>query len=231
MLTLLYQKYLKTQGESLLDGKSGKYIVLDLDLTLLKTFDEEDEKKLEENAALVQGDYSHIIYRIPQRKSGGKSSLFAAGVKRPELFQFLLFCHEYFEGVCVWSAGSDLYVKRIVEEVFKGLPKPFMVFSRSHCPTYKQNGDKYYYKPLEKMISQQPKGGKMSLENTIILDDTEETFRANKDNAILIPRYNVEPNLESIQKVDHMFLELINYFLQTKFLYANDVREVAKPNL
>lgn len=227
MLTTLFLMERKINDKEIAP-KSDKAIVLDLDLTLLRTFDEEDIDVLFKNDSLKGGDYADIIYTIPEKLKNGRTGTFATGVKRPHVRQFLEFCISYFKYVCVWSAGTREYVLKIVKMLFKDLPSPHLIYTRDDCAV---DSEGYYYKPLQKMINDPLMMGKINERNTFILDDTPDTYMDNVENAILIPKYDVKPDIESIEKMDHIFFMLIWYFTNPKVYNSTDIRDLDKPNL
>lgn len=223
MLTLRYLLNEEPKRfQSLHSGTSltNKFIVLDLDSTLIFTMKDSNLSKFERALSRSKSDTSNIIYKIPDIHG----SMYAYGVKRPNVNLFLRFCFYYFRGVCVWSAGIKLYVDKIVEELFHDLPRPYIVFDRSDC-WVDENGD--YYKPLEEMCKLIPE---MNLSNTIILDDNPDTIKANVDNGMIVPPYQVTAKTESIEAEDRTFFNLMWYFMMDDVINCEDVRSLVPPN-
>lgn len=195
-------------------------MVFDLDHTVLCTLSEEQYARFQQVIRNTSYNIDDIIYRIPDNDG----SIFALGVKRPYLNIFLKFCSRFFN-IYVWSAGDPLYVKKIVQWVFPEDCRPIGILTRIDCGVA---SDTSYYKPLSKMYSRYPT---MNPSNTIILDDRKETMRDNLKNGILMPPYTIEPTIESIEREDTTFLDLMIYFLTDEVLNCEDVRYLNIPEL
>lgn len=134
--------------------------------------------------------------------------------KRPGLDDFLKYCLENFKYVCVWSAGEDNYVKKIVQNIFKNQDKqPDFIWSRDMTESYYDTVTKdkvYYVKPLEKVYNY---FDTLNPTNTIIYDDNETTAFSNLSNWI-----KSEPFSGDMK--DGELYRLINLF--NKYLYKGD---------
>ena len=193
---------------------SKRYVVLDIDSTLVFTMDDKMLNALEKSVSKSNYDLSKIIYKIPDPVD----EMFAFGLKRPHIELFLQFCFWYFDGVCIWTAGTAMYAKKIVAELFKDLPSPMAVFTRNDCALDSTNT---YYKPLSSMYKKYPQ---MNASNTIIIDDNPTTIKDNPNNAILIPAYAVTTSLASIQKEDVALLVIMWNLLTQEYLECEDYR-------
>lgn len=226
-------------------------IVLDLDETLVHTFDGMNSLK---NLDLLNNpNLLHIrkrAYTICSRNIGVCDSNTAElwGIRRPNLTEFLVFCFSYFKVVAVWSAGTKAYVESIVNIIFRDIRPPHVVFSRGDCEEIdsktgarlnKANGEVVgeshngiIIKPLSKMISSVPGLSKyMNLNNTFILDDRASTFLENPNNGILIPPYEPYPDIRSLETDDGVLLKLGNWFMNREVIASSDVTKLDKINI
>lgn len=55
------------------------------------------------------------------------------GSIRPYGREFLKFCFRRFKRVIVWTAGTAEYAVAICDALFRGIGKPYMIWSRGHC--------------------------------------------------------------------------------------------------
>lgn len=119
---------------------------------------------------------------------------------RPHLYPFLLFCFANFDSVNIWTAASDEWFNHVYSSVFlpafkwiekqTGDPCAFgFIYTRSMC----EYGPYGVYKKLSSLHES------FSSQNTIIVDDSPETYYYNVDNAIPISRYCGEPDLELLK--------------------------------
>jgi len=204
--------------------QQNKYVILDIDQTLAYTFQDEDHARLSKAIEKSNYDVSDIVYKISEVR-GRKSRLFVYGVKRPYLDVFLQFCHLYYKGVIIWSAGTDYYVEKMVAELFKNLPKPVMVYKLSDC----ESKDGSLFKPIEKLFEESKLAG-MDYTNSLVIDDNAFTFSDNVDNAIHIPAYVVKPKMTSISEPDSALLQLIWWMLKPEVLCSDDIQDLEKPS-
>lgn len=127
--------------------------------------------------------------------------------ERPYLQEFLDYLFKY-HNVSVWSAGSHSYVSFIVENIILPQDKPERkveyIFFSHHCDISKRK------KKCLKDISMLYKTFKLpgfEGDNTLLIDDLEETYEFQKDKVILIKPFNIldkgsedDTELISIQK-------------------------------
>lgn len=199
-------------------------IVLDLDNTLISTQDGENLETLS-----MIADPRHMLLRrrayvlnMENLTRPGDGSLHRLwGITRPHVTEFLRFCFSYFSVVAVWSAGDDIYVKQVVEILFRNqcLPYPDIIFSKNNC--LGQCG-----KPLVDMYK--AFGSKMNCYNTVILDDNDETWGDNPDNAIEIPPFAPDENVKAMSEDDDAFCKLITWLKQPCVINSKDVRTLDK---
>ena len=204
-------------------------IVLDLDSTLLFTQEDDDLELLKslkimdpKNISLRNRTY-YLSVKDSVKKGDGESYEFW-GVTRPHLKQFLLFCFSYFKVVAVWSAGQPSYVHKIVEHLFKGIQKPHIVFTYKNC----DHIDDYIYKPLDRIFKEMKD---MNIKNTFALDDTESTFSRNETNGILIPKYEPNPDAQSLMEGETSLEKLRYWFQRDDVMNSKDIRKLDKDNI
>jgi len=131
--------------------------------------------------------------------------------KRPHLKDFLLFLFKIFSSVSIWSAGGPIYVSKIVCQLNKliGKNKFRFVYSNSKCEdeqtinTRESCGrqtiwDWITVKNLKVAFKE---FDDMNFYNTMIVDDTEDTFKNNYGNAIHIKRFDIEKKDNCLVKV------------------------------
>ena len=202
--------------------------ILDLDNTLLHTADSMDDLKklgIMTNPKLIELRRRCYFIKLTDMDVVGDGSRYDfGGVKRPHLDEFLLFFFNYFRLGIVWSAGKRTYVHAIVENVFKGLKMPDLVWS--YDETEKDANDEVL-KPLTKLMNSNFKYKHLlSKENMIIIDDNETTFAKNKKNAIHIPAYDVDFTVESMMKEDTALLQIKYWLLLPHVINNTDVTKL-----
>lgn len=200
---------------------SDKTIVLDLDNTLICTYDKREHyNKLQTvtNPRNVQIKDRIYTFEYPE----GNEVTKVWGVKRPYLRDFIYFCFCYFKNIYVWSAGKREYVNKIVKEIFMEFRSPDVILAQEDC----QPGDDKnpFYKPLSKLCRQY----NLDISKTYILDDNRGTFVFNEMNAINIPNYSPNPCLKYIKEKDPSLLQVINWLMLPHVINADDVRLLEK---
>ena len=212
---------------------TDKCIVLDLDQTVISTQD--SIKSLHELKILSDPQlisirnriYYKIIDDLENPGSGLKYDFW--GLTRPHIYEFLIFCFSYFKIVAIWSAGKRQYVESIVDHIFRDLPYPHVIFTYDDIVI---GPDRNVEKPLIKMINSSSfLKQNMSLQNILVIDDIENTFRHNNDNGILIPAYEPKLSIEMIEKDDASLLQLKDWLLQPKVINSLDVSMLDKNNI
>jgi hypothetical protein len=215
-----------------MDTMTDKCIVLDLDQTLVATQESKAPlpKILSDPHLLSLRNRMYYFIIEDFEKPGIGTQYEYWGVIRPNSLKFLSFCLSYFRIVAIWSAGKRYYVESIGDYLFQDLDNPDVIFTYDDV-TKKKNGG--VEKPLVKMIKSSPYLSQhMSLQNTFVLDDVEETFAKNKQNGILIPPYEpIEDNIKSLQQDDTALTELQNWLLKPEVMNASDVRVLDKSNI
>jgi len=206
-------------------------IVLDLDETLVHTFDDTD--RIRTLGILKDPDYTRMKKRLyildiddPVTKRGEGHHIHMWGLLRPGTKRFLMFCFSYFKIVAIWTAGRKRYAEKIVQEISKDVREPHIVYCFDHC--LDKTGS-CSTKDLQKMISECPE---MSLKNTFIIDDRLYNFELNPQNGILIPPY--EPILTKealIDSDDPTLKKLQNWFSDSEVINSKDVRNLNKTDI
>lgn len=129
-----------------------KYIVFDLDKTVIFTFERTSMETFAKSHILSdsfffpvqeslymleleldQGKGKHVHMEGGMRYNDTDSVEHMFGCVRPHARDFLKFCFQHFDAVIVWTAGIASYALAICEALFKGLPKPHVIWSRGHC--------------------------------------------------------------------------------------------------
>jgi len=178
-------------------------IVLDIDETLLHTGGTDCDtfiSILRDKASLP---YRKRIYHINGVDAQGHE-YDLHGFIRPGAHEFLKFCFEYFAKVIIWSAGQRYYVYNAVLNLFKDLPMPDAVWTYDDVE-FTNKG--YVYKPLSKLA----KHFKLDLDTMYVVDDRQETFKDNKDNAIHIPPYKPTLSISGLKEKDDALVKIMTF--------------------
>mgnify|MGYP001568317036 CR=1 FL=1 len=231
---MLYRYHTPKDHETIM---TNRVIVIDIDETLVRTFDEDEDisysnfKEIVDELPLIAKSriYQFDLYDVIEGTRGKGDKMRMFGVIRPYVDEFLEFCFKYFQLVCVWSAGKPDYVDGICQTLFKD-KSPHIVYTSEHCEERIKRGGKETIKPIEKMInmnSKQPSlEGLMRFDNTLCLDDRESTFSENPKNGILIPSWSPEPTVQSLMdNSDQALHQLQHWLLEHK---TGDVRNLHK---
>lgn len=232
---------------------TNKNIILDIDETLVYSHDEIDKLKklgLFSDPKFISTRERIYVLRFKDKKEN------IWGVKRPYIEKFLVFCFSYFKRVIIWSAGTEDYVKKLVEHLFQDLRKPDLIYTREDCIMETVDGkERPTIKPLNKLMEKEP-WLNLTPENTIFIDDTPHTFKSNPENAIHIPKFNIgmdvdeesgsesetesetesesESDSENILSSDSIFKEenslseLIEWFMKPEIMNTKDIRSLNK---
>lgn len=199
-------------------------IVLDLDHTLLCTFEDQSPDTLQKlgiftNPKLLDVRKRSYHFQLEDLGSPGSGVNYIRwGIMRPYTKEFLLFCSTYFKEVIVWSAGMRQYVEAVVDEIFKDLTQP-RIFTRDHIEIINQET----IKDLTKVYN-----GVATERNTFILDDIVSNFARNPGNGILIPEYNPAATISSIKSPNIDLKLLETWLLRPEVVYCEDVRTLNK---
>lgn len=216
-----------------------KNIVLDLDATLIFTFDDmSDIFKLvspDSNGNVQDEDlnwltiYSYVVHMNDPNEEGANSDYMMWGMYRPYLTEFATYLIENFENIYIWSAGKRKYVKAIVDNIFKELEyNPPIILDYDQTDIDSDTG--VVHKPLQRLFDREECDA--TFENTYVIDDREDTFKYNRANGILVPPFvfsndnqSRDDMLASTRKImneDRVLKDLICFFEDNK--HVKDVR-------
>jgi hypothetical protein len=197
--------------------KNGKHLVMDLDETLVHTFDPKDN--FEAFAEDLTDEQRSRIYVL--RFPSGESLW---GYVRPYAEDFLRVAFEEFDTVGVWSAGTSYYVNLIVQILFKD-QQPAYVMSRDQCNelVLKKEPMPCRFKPLEILYHRYPDHNEA---NTVIVDDRHDICSLNCMNNIRIPEYLLNHTSYPTLVDDVTLLILAEWFQSPEFRSAPDVRKI-----
>jgi len=204
-------------------------VILDLDATLIATQDSIDSFKqlgIMKNPNLIDIKRRCYCLKLTDVDVNAKDNIRYDfwGIKRPYIEEFLLFCFNYFKLVIVWSAGEKNYVEAIVDNIFKGLKKPHLVWTKNDIVFDKEGNG---LKPITKMIEKEPQFRKYLLpEKILVVDDNDTTFVKNKKNAIYIPAFDPECKIESFRQEDTALLKLKYWLLLPHVRNCDDVTKL-----
>lgn len=197
---------------------TNKVIVLDLDSTLVHTFDQDPDLNV---FNLLAEETKRRTYLLSYDDDPDPEHW---GVTRPYLNQFLSFCFSYFPVVAVWSAGQKHYVHEVVKAIFQGVPQPHIILTRDDCVT--RNG--VLEKPLSKMF---PRVTGMGLHNTFFLDDRPAVYRETPNNGIEIPIYEPDNFRVASSMGDMVLLQLMTWLQRSQVAFCPDVRTLDKTQI
>lgn len=208
-----------------------KYIILDVDSTLIYAVNNEKLKTIQDNIASISHKYKLINVvdaddTLP--KATGEITTFALFF-RPHVFEFLQTLAHKFH-VIIWSAGTKHYIDKIIEILYKDIePKPIAVFTRKFCEPVqiKQYRETFtiYKKPLKKIYECFSKLKiDVNKRNAVIVDDNPNGISdSDLDNHLKIPPFEYisldsrvlsassflsefnEPD-ENLQKIKHLLI-------------------------
>lgn len=195
-----------------------KYLILDLDSTLIHTFDVNHGKNSIEKikSSLRSANVLSRMYEFPGD---------IIGVFRPYISEFMKSAIEHFT-VIIWSAGTEEYVNPIAKELaIRYIPNgSISVFNRNHCEELFGR----QMKPLNVMTN---RFKDLSPENTIFIDDNPAIFDYATSNisAIVINEYR--PSLSNIKNDKDDSLKLLaDWFNHTlNYNSCKSVKELKPP--
>lgn len=214
-----------------MNQKKLPIVILDIDETLLSTnpnlstIDDFCLKMKKEDI----NKYNAIIdkiYHIEIEPSEEYSSITLNGVFRPHLQEFLNFCKEHFQIVAIWSAGTKEYVESVIK-LFgdKFLFKPHFYMTKNDLTYIDDN----FYKSLNKIYEEKKYLSKIiNSNNTIIIDDNENTFKLNVGNAIHIPQFLPDITYDSLTKDENSLLKVMEFLKSDKVMNCQNICEIDK---
>lgn len=137
--------------------------------------------------------------------------------KRPFLQDFLLEIGAHFE-VAVWSSAHELYVAKVVEEIFPAEMDLAFVWAGSKC-TVRRDFATDEYVSVKKLKKLKQLG--YPLEQIIMVDDSPEKMQDNYGNGVVVRPFYGDPK-------DTELPRLSKYLLALKA--AENVRKIEKRN-
>lgn len=208
-------------------------LYLDLDSTLIFSyFDPEykDVKEIYKTAIKTNDSLKDRLFDCNLIDSGD-NNLKGEGV--PEHFMLLLrpYAREFIEYISnnigtihIWSAGQFRYVRAIESILFPPGSRelkitPSDVLTRCNC----EITEEFIHKDLSLHSN--------DLKTCLIIDDREDTFELNIENAIHIPEYKPYHSKKEILKEDDSLLRIIDWFKNSGVLNSKDVRNVNKSKI
>jgi hypothetical protein len=213
--------------------KTGKTLVMDLDLTLIHTFtDIRSITRLNvfntKNKELRERIYVLSLHDVVDISGSGVFSMMW-GTYRPEWNRFREFTRKYFSNVIIWSAGQPRYVDQITDILFPDPDyQPIVVYNYNQCVIEEDN----IYKPLDLLYNDPRLKGICDPTNTLVIDDRDDTFSHNPENGILIPPFKVNATRESIMNNnDIALLQLEEWLCREEVANCSDVRTLNKEHI
>ncbi len=210
---------------------SNKNIILDIDNTLLCSFQENEHLIVTLNKLypgrldqLIQEGYVVKIQMPNFGGSGGVNVYYA--FKRPGLDQFLTFCRKNFKNTFIWSAGHPRYVNEITKILDKDETIFKHIYTSNHVVKYVKDNYRDVIVPLEPgvdmrycpdiVMTSKPivkieydYPTEVSLKNTVIVDDLACNFELdNSKNGILIPTF--KPSVYDAINVNESLLRVLS---------------------
>lgn len=193
---------------------SQSCIILDLDSTLINTFDGFSSPE-----ALDSYESPEDVYNLFGNYYG---------VFRPGISQFLETCFSNFDQVCVWSAGTEDYVAEVVSKIKAfSIKKPYFVWSREYCVSVYNGDQSLLQKPLSKVFAAYPN---IDPKRTFILDDYRDVCQQDSLYHIHIPAWKGE--IEEInRKKDNHLKSLTSWIKNTNIYDVKDFRDLSHGNI
>jgi len=105
-------------------------------------------------------------------------------IARPGLKEVLNYAFANYKHVSIWTAGTDVWFKQVYDALFKPILPPGKDF---HFVKARSRGETYIpLKPLKTIYAKYPD---YLPSNTVIVDDNDQTFLENPENAEHIPSF------------------------------------------
>lgn len=196
-------------------------ICLDLDMTLVYvTFHADKINNLEKDPVYEKYKNKFCIQTLvdpvdKSKKGYGKSEKFLL-FYRPYVKEFIKYLFDNFGEVHIWSAAHFRYVRALEYLIFPEDRTAKKVLSKQHC----EIGENYVLKDLSTQG--------YDLSKTIIIDDRDDTFSNNPDNAIHIPEFKPNGSPESLENQDDCLLKIMEFFDRIDYSNVEDIRTINK---
>lgn len=219
-------------------------IVLDLDSTLIWTFDDDEKEDFSEEdhanklkKISLYSDPKKIelrkkIYRLDMLNSRGQATGekdVMYGVRRPYLDEFLDYIGENCNHIIVWTAGIRRYGDELSNRIFKNHRKPDLILTRASLKETVDDEDgqiKECMKPLSDIYKIFVD---MNETNTIVVDDKKSTFNDNPDNALHIDAFSCDlEEIDILNNGDDCLLKIIEWMETDEVKNCTDIRKINK---
>lgn len=186
-------------------GNPDTVLVLDLDATLVHSFNKKDPRIERIKELNKHGDRLQTI-KFVEGKDTNKTEMYT--ILRPHIDLFLDFAQTkgMFKKVGVWTAGSPAYAEQIVKHTFSDYPPDF-VWARDKCHEMK---DGTLTKPLKLLA----KHLGVRVENLLIIDDMDHSVACNINHGITIPGYEAVTGADD---EDDALKKLVAFFKSPSF--------------
>ncbi|AYV86136.1 MAG: DNA-directed RNA Pol II C-term-like phosphatase [Solumvirus sp.] len=214
---------------------SKQCIVLDMDETLVNTFDMKQEKKLSKlgimsdpNLMDIRERLYHINLVDAVSPPGSGDIAPTWGITRPHLINFMKYVHLRFKVVIIWSAGVKRYVSEVIHKICKNNKMPHSIWNRSDCVWSNEIANK----PISKIASHPDLSSFVDLNNTFFIDDLQTAFnKDNPHNGIQITPYLPEISISGLRSGDDALLKLMYWFSRPDVIHAKDIRQLDKKDI
>ncbi len=213
-------------------------LIIDLDETLVHSYESPtflDGLRIYSDPQIFRDFHRKVkTYSINLEKNGVGVKIW--GIFRPHTKEFLDFVYKYFDHVVIWSAGSNLYVQEIVDQMVKDfeIPHGKVIWSREKCQRHAGN----FHKPIaqlgDDLKNRYYTDFRITPEKTLVLDDKVYTFMDNPQNGVLIPPFHPGeyPDLQALMDTsDHALLDFMKWLSTDEVQKATDYRVLQKDKI
>lgn len=211
--------------------KLNKCIVLDMDETMVHTFDGEQYKN--QLLALLNTPemFKHRkrLYWQNINEDGDKQEII--GIMRPYLDEFLVYCLQTFKTVIVWSAGTKEYVNEVVRNIFRDIGSPDYILTRDDSEIKKDKKDKIISlkKNLSLIVDKINDIKLVNMNNILLIDDNQDYVNSlEHGNYIRAVEYRPDDiDMENIND-DKFLSQLITFFKSKEFQNCENIKILDK---
>ena len=185
----------------ILDPRTDKILILDLDETLLSTQEDMSEFKIVRNSSDIK--LKDQLYEL----KFADGSLW--GMRRPGLDDFLRFSFEYFSKVVVWTAGEPEYASKVCKAIFS-LKKPVVIWAKNKV----EFPDGLPLKNLNKICEYY----NWDISKCVTIDDSPYASRMNQERTIFIPEYKFDVKTEYFEDPWNALDVIVDWLIQNEEL-------------
>lgn len=207
-----------------------KHLILDLDSTVIfASFDQNAIDKL-----ITDPNFYKIKdrVRVCTLVDCSNEKIYGNGncdrflfVIRPHYNIFRDYICKHFKSHSIWTAGQFRYGRAIEHTLF---PPEDETITNYPCEPFLTRDACVID---ESSVLKELKVHGFDLKKTLIVDDREDTFSKNPDNAIHIPRYEPKMTVNDILRNDDALLKIVEWFKKTNITRCEDVRKISKKNI